>query len=65
MFNKQWKEWLQASMFYLSSGTSNIFYTACCEENAMYIRSQSERFIAEKGYIEPYIYKHVSREDDE
>lgn len=65
MFNKQWKEWLQASMFYLSSGTSNIFYTACCEENAMYIRSQSERFIAEKSYIEPYIYKRVSSEDDE
>ncbi len=65
IFNKQWKEWLQASMFYLSNGTSNIFYTACCEENAMYIRSQSERFISEKSYIEPYIYKQVSSENDE
>ncbi len=65
MFNKQWKEWLQASMFYLSGGTSNIFYTACCEENAMYIRSQSERFISEKSYIEPHIYKQVSSENDE
>jgi hypothetical protein len=65
MFNKQWKEWLQASMFYLSGGTANIFYTPCCEENAMYIRSQSERFVSEKSYIEPYIYKQVGDENAE
>ena len=65
MYNKQWKEFLQASMYFLSNGTQNIFYTACCEENAMYIRSQSERFIAEKSYIEPYVYKQVSDENYE
>ena len=65
MFNKQWKEWLQASMFFLSGGTENIFYTPCCEENAMYIRSQSERFISEKSYIEPYVYKQVGDENAE
>ncbi len=65
MFNKQWKEWLQASMYYLSGGTANIFHATCCEENAMYIRSQAERFISEKSYIEPHIYKQVITENDE
>ena len=65
LFNRQWKELLQASMYYLSYGTSNIFYTACCEENAMYIRSQSDRFISEKSYIEPHIYRQVNNEKDE
>ncbi len=53
MFNKQWKELLDASMYYLSSGTSRIFYSACCENNALYILSQSERFISETSYTEP------------
>lgn len=65
MFNKQWKELLQASMCYLSGGTANIFYATCCEENAMYISSESKRFISEKSYVEPYIYKQVINENDE
>lgn len=65
MYNKQWKELQQASMYHLSSGSLNIFHTACCEENAMYIKSQPERFIAEKSYIEPSTYKQVNGENDE
>lgn len=65
MFNRQWKEWLQASMFYLSNGTSHIFYTDCCEENAMYISSESVRFISEKSYIEPYVIKQAGEDNDE
>lgn len=65
MYNKQWKELQQASMFYLSSGTQNIFCTACCEENAMYIRSQPERFTSDKNYIDPSIYKQMNGDSDE
>ena len=64
-FNKQWKELLQASMVFLSDGSANIYHTSCCEENAMYIRSQSERFISEKSYFEPQIYKQEKNEADE
>lgn len=64
MFNKQWKECLQASMYYLSSGSAHIHYTSCCEENAMYIDINSERFVAEKSYIEPYVYKVGEKNDD-
>lgn len=64
MFNKQWKECLRASMYYLSSGTSHIYHTSCCEENAMYIDSNSERFVAEKSYVEPHVYN-VGAENDE
>lgn len=64
-FNKQWKELLQASMVFLSDGSSNIYHTSCCEENAMYIRSQSERFVSEKSYFEPQIYKQEKNEADE
>lgn len=65
MYNKQWKELQQASMFYLSSGTQHIFCTACCEENAMYIRSQPERFSSDKNYIDPSIYKQTNGDSDE
>lgn len=64
-FNKQWKELLQASMIYLSNGSANIYHTSCCEENAMYIRSQSERFVSEKSYFEPQIYRQEKNESDE
>lgn len=65
MFNKQWKEWLLASMYFLAGGSSNIFYATCCEENAIYIKRDSTRFIAEKSYVEPYIYRQVENEDDD
>ena len=64
-FNKEWKELLQASMYYLSDGILNIYHTACCEENAMYIKSKSERFISNKSYIEPNSIKQVIDENDE
>jgi len=53
MFNKQWKDLLQTAMYYLANGTENIYYSPCCEENAMYIRSKSERYLSAKGYPEP------------
>ena len=65
MYNRQWKELQQASMFYLSSGTQNIFCTTCCEENAMYISSQPERFVSDKNYIDPSIYKQMNGGNDE
>lgn len=64
MYNKEWKECLHASMFYLADGTDNIYYSACCDENAMYISSHSERFISDKSYIEPK-HMEVNIEDDE
>lgn len=65
MYNKQWKELQQASMFYLSNGAQNVFCSACCEENAMYIRSQPERFTSGKSYIDPSIYKQTNGDSDE
>ena len=65
MFNEQWKELQQASMYYLSNGALNIYCATCCEENAMYISSQPERFISEKSYIDPSIYKQSNGDDNE
>ena len=53
MFNKQWKDLLQTAMYYLADGSENIYYSPCCEENAMYIHSKSERYLSTKGYPEP------------
>lgn len=53
MFNKQWKDLLLTAVYYLADGTENIYYSACCEENAMYIRSKPERYLSTKGYPEP------------
>lgn len=64
MYNKQWREWLEASMFFLSSGSDNIYCNTCCEENAMYIRSKGQQYLSTKSYVEPYIYK-PSKEDGE
>ena len=63
MFNKEWKELLQASMYFLADGTDNIYYSPCCEENAMYVRSKSERYISAKSYLEPK-QKQVMVEDE-
>lgn len=65
MFNKQWKELIEASMYYLSGGTANIFYTACCERNAMYIRSHSMRFVSDISYTEPCSCANVLIDGDE
>ena len=64
MYNKEWKEWLEASMFLLSAGSDNIYCETCCEENAMYIRSKAQQYLAEKSYIEPYIYKQPNEDDE-
>lgn len=53
MFNKEWKELLHASMFYLADGSDNIYYSSCCDENALYVRRESERFVSPKSYPEP------------
>lgn len=64
MFNKEWKELLQAAMFYLADGAENIFHTACCEENAMYLASKAVELVSEKSYVEPSVYKNEVTNDE-
>lgn len=65
LYNNQWKEYMQTSMYFLSAGTSSIPYTACCETNEMHISSQAERFTSKKGYSEPHGAKQMEGDNDE
>lgn len=57
MFNKEWRELLQTAMAFCSNGAEYGCYMPCCEENCMYIGSKSQVYIAQKSYVEPYVYK--------
>lgn len=65
MFNKEWRELLQTAMEFCSQGAEYGFYTSCCEENCIYIGSKSQKYIAQKSYIEPYVYKGVGDDNEE
>ena len=65
MFNKEWRELLQTAMEFCSQGAEYGCYTSCCEENCMYIGSKSQTYIAQKSYIEPYVYKSVGDDNEE
>jgi len=52
-YNKEWKELLQTAMYYISNGSDYIYYTNCCELNAMYLSQQPEKFVSKLGYLEP------------
>lgn len=65
MFNKEWRELLQTAMEFCSQGAEYGCYTSCCEENCMYIGSKSQTYIAQKSYIEPYVYKSMGDDNEE
>ena len=65
MFNKEWRELLQTAVEFCSQGAEYGCYTPCCEENCMYIGSKSQTYIAQKSYVEPYVYKNVSDDNEE
>lgn len=64
MFNKDWKELLQAAMFNLSDGSEHIYYSACCEENAMYLSSKAFILMSERSYIEPSVNSNEATTDE-
>lgn len=52
-FNKEWRDLIQAAVYYLSDGSDSIVEELCCPSNTMTINRKPYMFYADMGYLEP------------
>ncbi|MDR1561501.1 MAG: toll/interleukin-1 receptor domain-containing protein [Dysgonamonadaceae bacterium] len=52
-FNKEWRDMLQAAIYFFSNGSESIKIDLCCSRNQLIITSQPYTFTATTSYIEP------------
>jgi hypothetical protein len=54
-FNNEWRDLLQAAIYFFSGGNNGINMVLCCEHNKMIINNEPYTFFSSQGYVEPSV----------